>query len=94
MIVQFKHEKRVTKATVFAEPGTLLEPMNIVGHGEAKCRKDDVFSPAVGELIALGRAQQDFGRQVEEIGHFGVVSFTEAERVLTSLIGYHIEIVR
>lgn len=85
MIIQFERKGRVTKATVFAEPGTLLEPAGIVGHGEAKCRKDDIFSTTTGELIALGRAQQDFGKQVENVGHAGVVSIDEALRVLVVL---------
>ncbi len=54
-----------TTVTVEAELGTLLEESGITGTGQARCRPDDMFSLETGEGIALGRAMQDYGRQVE-----------------------------
>lgn len=36
------------------------------GDGLARCRKDDRFSPKVGEAIALGRALQALGKAIED----------------------------
>lgn len=38
----------------------------IVGHGKAKCRKDDHFEHGIGLEIAAARALIDYGQQCEE----------------------------
>lgn len=75
-------EGTTTTVEVAADEGTLLADSNIVGRGVARTSPGDVFDPEVGRIIALGRAIQDFGRQVEADGEAAVVSKAEFARVV------------
>jgi len=59
----------------------LPELDTLVGTGVARCRRDDVQSGRVGTTIALGRALQDLGRQLEAAGLARTVSLDEMDRV-------------
>lgn len=87
MIASTTHQDRVTIVEMRASPGTAAYPFDITGHGEAICRLDDAFNPKTGEMIASGRAIQDFGRQIEEVGHSRVVTLEELRRVVRHLLG-------
>lgn len=39
---------------------------DIVGHGKARCRKDDHFEDVIGLELAAARALADYARQAEE----------------------------
>jgi hypothetical protein len=51
------------------------------GHGSALRSKNDVRLDEIGETIALGRAFQSLGRQIEASGHAQCVTKEEYQRV-------------
>ena len=55
-------DQRLAKAGAYTEIGSEV----FTGEGEARARPDDRFNAKVGEGIALGRALQDLGKQIEE----------------------------
>lgn len=75
-----------TIVTVAADEDTVLADLNLSGTGVARLRPGDFDVPVTGERIAMGRAIQDFGRQVEEAGLNESVCKCEIERVLTALM--------
>lgn len=90
MLADIAHQGRTTTVTVIAEPGSICQGLS--GTGVARCRPEDVFVPEVGEAIALGRAIQDLGRQVEQDGV--ECSYSEADLArafeMLELLGVHI----
>lgn len=64
MISLTSHVGSTTIVTVGAEPGTVLEGYSATA--KARCAPTDVYVPEVGTMIALGRAIQELGRQVED----------------------------
>lgn len=79
------HDGLRTEVHVTSDPDSLTAGLGIVGHGEARCRPTDLFVRSTGDLIALGRAIQDFGRQVEAVGLEESVGVDEVERVLNAV---------
>lgn len=71
-----------TFVRVTAGDDSPVEPLGIVGLGEARCRDEDAYSSTIGELIALGRAIADFGRQVTAYADSKVVTKAEVCRAL------------
>src|ERR1035437_612734 len=76
--IRYEHRGRVTEAYVRWEPAGHL---GFCGHGSALRSKKDVAFSDVGDNIALGRAIQDLGIQVEMIGHAQCVTKDEYARV-------------
>jgi hypothetical protein len=76
---------RTTIVRVGASEGSSTAGLGISGEGVAKCRPDDFYNEATGELIALGRAIQDFGQQVEQAGRDRVTSKLEMAKVMAAL---------
>lgn len=76
-----------TIVTVAADPAhdTLTSDLGITGHGVARLRPGDFDVPATGQRIALGRAIQDYGAQVEAAGLDESVCGCEVERVIHAL---------
>jgi hypothetical protein len=72
---------RITEATVTAEFFDQVRMEGVVGRGTAFRSKNDVRLDEIGETIAIGRAIQDFGRQVEARGHAQCVTKDEYARV-------------
>lgn len=52
---------------------------DLVGTGTARCKPGDHFDARIGKYIAIGRAMQDLGRQLEE--HGAARSITEEQAV-------------
>lgn len=71
-----------TFVTVAADAESLLGDTQISGHGTSRCMASDVYDAEIGEGIALGRAIQDFGRQVEQAFLARVVTTEEFHRVM------------
>jgi hypothetical protein len=86
MISKTDFSGAVTTTTVTAEPGSLLDGYGIVGEGVARCRSNDVYSRSIGEDLAIARAIQDFGRQIEEKALDRTVSLDDADRVLAIVL--------
>lgn len=85
MIALTTCEGRTVTVEVASDEGTLTDDLRIVGRGVARCKPDDVYVRATGERIALGRAMQDFGRQVEAAGCAESVCVEDVGRVLNAL---------
>jgi Domain of unknown function (DUF1876) len=81
MNIHFARHGRITEATVWADPDGIAHTVGIVGQGTATRSKNDIRLDEIGETIALGRAIQDFGRQVEMRGHAACVTKEEYDRV-------------
>ena len=81
----------ITRVEVFAGPSSDLALLGITGRGEARCRPEDSFSETTGQLIAIGRAIQDFGRQVTEFGDSTVVTKADVARVIDHIEAVLIE---
>ena len=86
MLSQTTFEDAKTTVLVMPSPGSMLDGLGLVGYGTARCRPDDLYSASTGELIALGRAIQDFGQRVEALGCAESVSQADVERVLKALL--------
>lgn len=71
-----------TFVTVAPDTESLLGDSNISGYGTSRCMAADVYDAEIGEGIALGRAIQDFGRQVEQAFLQRVVTAEEFGRVM------------
>ena len=71
--VRIKHEGLTTKAIVMAA--------GKVGNGEASCARGDVYSERIGEGIALGRALQCLGLEIETATQRTCVTKREMARV-------------
>lgn len=67
---------------VIASAGSAVEDYHIVGRGVARCRPEDVYSPGIGEEVAMARAIQDFDRQLEAVAIDRCVTVENMERVL------------
>ena len=73
---------RVTEVAVYVGADQAgLPGFYFQGHGSALRSKNDVRLDGIGETIALGRALQDFGRQIEASGHAQCVTKDEYQRV-------------
>jgi hypothetical protein len=79
MDIDIQRHGRITEATVSWEPEPSLLPLK--GHGTSRVSKADVYLAEIGENIAVGRAIQDLGRQVEAIGNAQCVTKAEYARV-------------
>jgi len=76
---------RTTIVTVHPARGSVCEQLGVVGEGQAKCRHQDFFNAETGYIIALGRAVQDMGKNIENLGHERVVSKTDLARAMREL---------
>lgn len=85
MLSQTTRDGLKTTVLVLADPDSQLGGLGLTGYGTARCRPDDLYVEATGELIALGRAIQDFGQRVEAMGCAESVSYADVERVLKAL---------
>jgi len=65
----------------------MLAPLGVTGEGVARCRPEDFYVQDTGDLIALGRAIQDFGRQVEEQGLAQSMSGATVQQALDAAFG-------
>ena len=74
-----KRHGRMTEVTVSPDPSSNLD--HFEGYGQSLRSKADVASAKIGETIALGRALQDLGRQIEQSGHAQCVTKDEMARV-------------
>lgn len=75
-----EREGLLTRVFVIADEDSTTADLGITGTGEARCRPDDFYVAMTGERIALGRALQDFGRQVEAAGCAESVSNADMHR--------------
>jgi hypothetical protein len=73
--VEHEHRGRLTTSRI-------LWDGEEVASGTALRSKADVVCDAVGEMIASGRAFQEFGRFLEQIGHESCVTKEEMRRAL------------
>src|ERR1035437_3370254 len=84
---------RVTEVTMFVGADQAgLPGFYFNGHGSALRSKNDVRLDEIGETIALGRAFQDLGQQIEAIGHSKCVTKEEYQRV--ALLQYRREVTK
>lgn len=65
MNANIRRQGRATVVELIVTVGALSEE-KIIAVGRAVCAKEDHYVSKVGERIALARALQDFGRQLEE----------------------------
>ena len=79
MISSTSRSGRVISVEVSAEIGSTIYADGLVGKGHAVCRKEDHFVQGIGERIALGRAMQDLGAQLE--AKWSALSVTQAAYV-------------
>jgi len=86
MLAQTTTTGCVTTVEVSADEKSITFSEGITGVGSAKCRKADVFDKQTGEGIALGRAIEDFGRQVTARWEARVVTNDEFDRVVKMAI--------
>ena len=75
--VRFERHGRHTVALIVDDDGEEI----IFARGETLRSKADVACEEVGNMIALGRAFQAWGRQVEQWGHEHCVTKVEFARV-------------
>lgn len=71
-----------TFVTVAPDEDSLLGDTGLIGHGVARCNVTDIYDAEIGEGIALGRAIQDFGHQVEAAFNSRTVTVEEFHRVM------------
>jgi hypothetical protein len=76
----------VTTVEVASDERTLTSDLRVTGRGVARCKADDFYARTTGERIALGRAIQDFGRQVEAAGLAESVSLADIDRAFVALV--------
>lgn len=86
MHILTSHVGPKTLVTIAPEAGSIIEDLDIVGEGEARCRPDDLFVPSTGQRIALGRAMIDYGRKLEAVATAESVSQEMRDRVVTAMI--------
>ena len=86
MLAKTTFDGRTTVVEVSADEESLTFPEGITGVGSALCRKSDVFDPKTGEGIALGRAIEDFGRQVAAKWDARVITYEQLEKVTALFI--------
>ena len=87
--IRYERHGRVTEAYVKLSPPT--HP-GFYGHGSALRSKKDVEFHDVGDNVALGRAFQDLGQQIEAIGQSKCVTKDEYGRV--ALLQYRREVTK
>jgi hypothetical protein len=84
MVIDTERHGRVTSVTVTWVPDQ--DTIGFKGYGSSLRSKGDVELAEIGETIALGRAIQDLGRQVEASGHSQCVSKSEYARVMHLIV--------
>lgn len=91
MLAKTETDGPKTTVTVIADEGSRTAPFQITGVGVARCRPDDLYVAATGELIALGRAMADYSRQIEALGLESSVSNADVVRVGAAIIARDVE---
>ena len=67
MLAEFTREGNVTRAHLIPSPGSIADNAMVEGFGEARLNATDHDIPHVGRAIAVARAMQDIGRELENV---------------------------